>query len=385
MAWATVKPTSKDNHCAACAPQRLESTATLILLSTKFEGFWRGPWFLTTHLLLLAASFITILLGSECFTNGVEWMGERLNLAEAAVGSLLAAVGTALPETFVPLVAFLAGGPGQSGHYAVGTGAIVGAPLMLSTLALLVMAVASLAYRRRRGGHLGLQVAHDHARSDLRFFLSIFLIALAAGLWPLPAYARYALAIALLGTYAFYCHHLFRLERAEEAEVEHGLYLEHLLAGKADNPRFLLIVLQVSLGVALIIVGAREFVEQILKVSEHFGLHPGLVSLLLSPLATELPEKYNSVIWIRQSKDHLALANITGAMVFQACIPVALGMAATAWHLSPDETLAVVITLISSALLYLNLRRATLKIPALLIGGAAYFAFLIGAAALLQF
>ncbi len=43
--------------------------------------------------------------------------------------------------------------------------------------------------------------------------------------------------------------------------------------------------------------------------------------LLVAPIATELPEKFNAVIWIRQGKDTLAMGNITGAMVFQASIP----------------------------------------------------------------
>ena len=46
-----------------------------------------------------------ILLGSKIFTNGIEWLGTRLNLAEGVVGSVLAAVGTALPETMIPLIA----------------------------------------------------------------------------------------------------------------------------------------------------------------------------------------------------------------------------------------------------------------------------------------
>ena len=46
----------------------------------------------------LLVTFVVILIGAELFTNGIEWAGHRLKLAEGAVGSLLAAVGTALPE-----------------------------------------------------------------------------------------------------------------------------------------------------------------------------------------------------------------------------------------------------------------------------------------------
>src|SRR5437870_8331393 len=76
----------------------------------------------------LAMSLFLILLSAELFTNGIEWVGESFGLSEGAVGSVLAAVGTALPETLLPLVAILLG-HGTSGED-IGIGAILGAPFM---------------------------------------------------------------------------------------------------------------------------------------------------------------------------------------------------------------------------------------------------------------
>ncbi|MCU0506086.1 MAG: sodium:calcium antiporter, partial [Chloroflexi bacterium] len=75
---------------------------------------------------ILAVSFVLILAGAELFTNGIEWFGHRLNLAEGAVGSVLAAVGTALPETMIPIVAILFSG-GAAASNEIGIGAILGA------------------------------------------------------------------------------------------------------------------------------------------------------------------------------------------------------------------------------------------------------------------
>ena len=58
---------------------------------------------------LLISSLVVILAGAELFTNGIEWIGEGFGLSEGAVGSVLAAVGTALPETLLPIVAILSG------------------------------------------------------------------------------------------------------------------------------------------------------------------------------------------------------------------------------------------------------------------------------------
>jgi Ca2+/Na+ antiporter len=61
------------------------------------------------------------------------------------------------------------------------------------------------------------------------------------------------------------------------------------------------------------------------------GVEPLIISLVLAPFATELPEKANSFFWMRDGKDSLALGNITGAMVFQSTLPVSIGLGFTAW------------------------------------------------------
>lgn len=347
--------------------------------ASLFSTLLRSPLsrILVIHAIILTLSFAIILAGSELFTNGVEWAGHRLRVAEAAVGSLLAAVGTALPETFIPAVALLTGRDSAAAHTAVGLGAIIGAPLMLSTVALFVMGIAALVFRRRRG-RIALKVVREDARRDLAFFFPVFLFLLIAGTIEMGAVLRHVLAVALLIVYASYAVVMLRLKRVAGAKAGHGLYFESILRGNPLEPRGFAIAAQVTVGVFAILIGAVEFVDQIVVFSAHAHLNPGVLSLMLSPLATELPEKYNSVVWIRQGKDHLALANITGAMVFQSCIPVALGLAFSPWHLTNPELLAGSIALASVAILYINLRDSELGTPTLMIGGSAYAIFLIG-------
>ena len=332
---------------------------------------------LAIHAIILALSFAIILAGSELFTNGVEWAGHRLHVAEAAVGSLFAAVGTALPETFIPAVALLTGRDSATAHTAVGLGAIVGAPLLLSTVAMSVMGIAALVFRKRRG-RIALKVGREDARRDLAFFFPVFLCLVIAGTVEMGPVLRHVLAVALLIVYASYAVVMLRLKRAAGVQLVHGLYFEAIVRGNPLDPRASAIAAQVIVGVLAILIGAVEFVDQIVVFSAHAHLNPGVLSLLLSPLATELPEKYNSVVWIRDGKDHLALANITGAMVFQSCIPVALGLAFSPWHLASPELLAGSIALASAAILYINLRDSELGTPTLMIGAAAYAIFLIG-------
>jgi len=52
---------------------------------------------------------------------------------------------------------------------------------------------------------------------------------------------------------------------------------------------------------------------------------------LLSPIATEMPETMNAIIWVRQGRENMALANISGAMMIQATVPAACGLFGTPW------------------------------------------------------
>src|SRR3712207_2830191 len=99
----------------------------------------------------LVLSAAAIVVAAAPFTNAIEILGERLNLGAGAVGSVLAAVGTALPETMIPVVAIVASlFTGASAAGEIGVGAILGAPFLLATLAMFVSGIAVLSYRRRR-------------------------------------------------------------------------------------------------------------------------------------------------------------------------------------------------------------------------------------------
>jgi cation:H+ antiporter len=261
----------------------------------------------------------------------------------------------------------------------------MGAPLMLSTLALFVMGIAAIGFRKRRT-RVAMTVPPEHVRRDLGFFIPIFLLLTGLGLLNMGVVVRRAAAVGLLLAYGAYSVTMLRLKRAEGIELEHGLYFERIfggiLRGNPHKPRLRVTLTQVIAGVLAILIGANAFVDQIVLFSHRANLNPGVLSLILSPLATELPEKYNSVVWIRQSKDHLAVANITGAMVFQSCIPVALGLAFSPWHLTPPELLAGAVGLVSSTILFINVRDGELGTPTLMIGGIAYGIFLAGLALL---
>ncbi|MEK9940736.1 MAG: sodium:calcium antiporter, partial [Methylotenera sp.] len=109
-----------------------------------------------------------------------------------------------------------------------------------------------------------------------------------------------------------------------------------------------IIVLQLLLGLALLVAGAKGFIHGVEEASAILGISALLLSLLIIPIATELPEKVNSVLWIRKGKDTLAFGNITGAMVFQGTLLPAIGIMLTPWEPRQEVLLGIVMTLVAA-------------------------------------
>jgi cation:H+ antiporter len=340
-------------------------------------------------LLILLGSFVIILAGAELFTNGIEWFGRKLGLAEGAVGSVLAAVGTALPETMIPIVAILFSGEAHSDE--IGVGAILGAPFMLATLAMFVTGVAVLWQARHRETGDVLQVDTHVLGTDMRTFVIAYGLAIAAAAFlpSEPTWPKLVVAVMLLVVYAWYVKGHFEADPSIDIEDLAPLRFHRFDAGRtsgtdaAHGPRLRIINIQVLVALGLIVVGAVAFVDAVGHVATVLGVSQVLLALVIAPIATELPEKFNSIIWIRQGKDTLAMGNITGAMVFQSAIPVSVALifAPESWVAGPGSYLAFAsagIAFLASAAIFLPMYRAgRLRGRGLLVGGALYLAYLV--------
>lgn len=320
--------------------------------------------------LLLIFSLAVILLAAQIFTNGVEWLGVKLNLTEGAVGSILAAVGTAMPESLIPLIAFVTGG-GVEQHQ-IGIGAIIGAPFMLSTLGFFISGLVVVLEARKRFDFPHLRVDERVIKRDLFFFFVGYSLGLSAALIENDVF-DYLIALFLIGWYCLYVWLTLRTG----AEIEHNTELNPLYFSRSkQNPRLRLVIFQVIIGLILLITGANLFVENVEVISDIVGVHPFILSLLIAPVATELPEKFNSVIWLLQGKDTLALGNITGAMVFQSVLLPSIGIIFTDWQMVAGSATPIVITYLSVGLVYTSLLlRKKLNCFTLLVGGLLYAVF----------
>jgi cation:H+ antiporter len=137
-------------------------------------------------------------------------------------------------------------------------------------------------------------------------------------------------------------------------------------------------VLQVIAALLGIIIGAKFFVTEVEEVSIAIGTSPIILAFLIAPIATELPEKFNSVIWYLRSKDTLGFGNITGAMVFQSSFPVCIGLLFTDWHLEMINIASIVIALVASGwMLYCIRSKGGISYRTMLASGSLYVIYIV--------
>jgi cation:H+ antiporter len=297
------------------------------------------------HFVLLVVCAAVIYFSCEWFVNAVEWLGQRLKVGPLAVGTVLAAFGTALPESVVTFVAVVFGNSAAAKD--IGVGAAMGGPLALATVAYAVTGWMILSQRRRQRtlvtagapGATGVAAGSPPAGSsndlgdtaklarDQTWFLAIFVVKVVLGL---VAFAlKPWLGLLFFAAYGVY---FWREIRGGGAHAEGAELAPLLLQRRRARPTISAVLTQTLVSLVVIFVGSQLFVHQLDAVGPMLGLPAAVTALLLSPIATELPEIMNAIIWVRQGKTPLALANISGAMMIQATVPSGLGLLFTPWR-----------------------------------------------------
>jgi cation:H+ antiporter len=304
---------------------------------------------LTVTIALLLGSAVVIYVACEFFVNGVEWVGRKFAVGQQATGSILAAFGTALPESVVTFVAVVFGA--TAAQKSIGIGAALGGPLVLSTIAYATVGVVLILCRTRLPKTAAIRSDFEGLSRDQGWFLVIFAAKIALGV---VAFAfKPWLGVLFLAAYGAY---FWKEMRGDAEEEDH--YLERLkVMPRLVTPPTWAAVAQTLVALVVIFAASHLFVKQLDALGPALGIRPQLLALLLSPIATELPETLNAIIWVRQGKHRLALANISGAMMIQATVPTAFGLFFTPWILDRSLLVGAGVTALAVAAMFVAFRR----------------------------
>jgi len=317
----------------------------------------------------LAATLVLVLVASDAFTNAVEWLGVKLNLTRSAAGAVIAAIGSSLPESVVAIVALLVLRDARSQE--IGIGAVLGAPFMLGTVVFSLIGVIAL-MRRKTPQASSLVVPVKPTLFGASLFFATFALALAASF--VHSFVVHAIAACIvLAAYAIYLFYHLRSEQLESEPSPPRLRLAPFLR----EPPTAAVILQLAIALGVTVFASRWFVVTVGAAATALGLMPFIVSLFLSPIATELPEASNVILWMGRREDSLALANVIGAMMFQTSITCAIAMLATPWQLQTSAYAAAGATLIAVGIVIVSmLVRKRVEPLAFAIAGLFYLGYI---------
>jgi cation:H+ antiporter len=327
----------------ACAPVTVEGC-----LGPGLNG---GPVPIALQVLL---GLVLLVLASDAFANAVEWAGALLGLTRSAVGAVVAAIGSSLPETMVVFIALVI--LHDAASMDVGIGAVIGAPLLLSTVVFSLIGLGAIVLGKE---HAAVKAPATPTIVGLALFSLTFALVIGASFAP-TSLMRTAVGTIIIALYGVYLWYHIRLATVESDETPPPLRF----APRAARPPLWIVALQLLTATVVTAIAARWFVASITSASAALHTSPLLISLLLSPIATELPEVFNSVIWMRRDLDDLALGNVIGAMMFQTSIACAIAIFASPWHLDAASYRAAVATL-AAALFLLTWTAVRRKVEAL--------------------
>ena len=244
---------------------------------------------------------------------------------------------------------------------------------MLSTFALFMMGLVIIFQKRKK---LELNLDLNEIKRNYKYFLAAYLVAMLAGFLSgtVPKIPIVCFLLFLYGVYVFrtigkskkcFCESC--LEELAFAKFFDGL----------NRSKDFCIFFQLIVSIVFLTLSVHFFVKEIIYFSGMLNISPLILSFIVTPFATELPECVNSIIWLKQNKDDLAMANVLGAVVFQTTILFSLGIILTPWNVDFGICLNIILAIISSLLFVIGITICKkINFALLLFVGSFYFLYL---------
>jgi len=267
----------------------------------------------------LLAGLVVLVAGGELLVRGAGGLALSLGLSPLVVGLTVVAFATSAPELAVTLDASLSGAPGLA------VGNVVGSNIfnILGILGLSAL-VLPLVVRARL------------VRHDIPVMIGISVLAL---VFALDGEVGRLDGVVLVGLLVVYTVRIVVVSRArggteegdaaatgppveEDPDVAQGAGAQQP-GGRGRLVRDLALV---SVGVGLLVVGARLLVDAATTIGATFGVSDLVMGLTIVAVGTSLPELATSVIAAVRGQRDIAVGNIVGSNIFN--LGAVLGLAA---------------------------------------------------------
>ncbi len=270
------------------------------------------------------AGILMLVVSSFILTVSIEEIGKRGKYSERFTGAVISPIFTALPELVIILLALLLVGNKSGSEIAAGT--IIGEPFMVSALGFPIVALTLLL--ARKGKIEGI----DPVLSKTLIYVGLVFPLMLIPFFFNFLYAKISVAILLVFLYVVF----FRFIGGKESFEEEATNF------KIDSLALLALLIVVGLG--LLLGGSTAIVRGINNLSIQTGINQELITILLVPIGTIVPETMNAVIWASRGKTSLAIGAMAGEEMYFATFFPALGILASQWVITFNGIIAILLT-----------------------------------------
>lgn len=295
-------------------------------------------------------------LASWLLSYGAEHLATRFGAR--FVGRTLLSVATTLPE--IAIVAYAA----SAGSYGIALGAGLGSNVLMMTLGLAIMLIIATTRLSKKPIK---KIDVSSFKLDKIFLL---LTALVSAILFIDGYHFIdgVVFTALFLAYVFVAFYEMQLEKKKDKEkiIEEYSNASESVNLPTNQKQLIKSGIIFMIGTIGIFLGAEPFIESLVHVSVEIGVSAIILSVVISPIAGEMPEKISLMLLARKGAQgtSIAIANVLGSKILNNTLLLAFAVFGAIYHsglgasidrtdiLSQQMILATVVTFIAVGLLF---------------------------------
>ena len=238
------------------------------------------------NLFLLIVGLSFLILGAELIIRGSISFGKKLKVSLFAIGVVIVAGGTSLPELASSINAVL------TNHTDLAVGAVIG-----SNIANLILVMAATSFLIPIGNINQNQIN----QASINIVLALVLIVMSYFILPFN-FLFGILSIGLLFLIMF-------------IQVKQGSLDVSEVEEKGDYSLFISIIF-IALGIFLLIYGSDLFVESAINFANQLNIPEAIIGVSLVAFGTSLPELVVGILSAIRRKVDFALGNVLGSNIY---------------------------------------------------------------------
>ncbi len=244
---------------------------------------------------LFVVGLVLLVVGAESLVRGASRLAATIGVSPLVIGLTVVAFGTSAPELAVSVSSSF------SGNADVAVGNVVGSNIFNVLFILGLAAIVA-----------PLVVSQQLVRLDVPLMIGVSILLLLMSLDDNIGRIDGAILFAGILAYTWFAIQSSRRESKQVAEE----YEEEFGETDRSGGRVVFDLLRVAVGLVLLVLGARWFVDGAVEIAEALGVSDLVIGLTIVAAGTSMPELATSVVASIRGERDIAVGNVVGSNIF---------------------------------------------------------------------